>query len=167
MNEAFDFRKFTELIVFFLILATTIHAQDFRDVEGDRGTGRNTLPMMFPAVSRVTMVLFLPLWTSLVVAFCKPSIWLGAVYISLSLVVGVRFFVFRRCEDDKWSYFVYNVSIGIFSSLALLISLSKVWLSFTILHLCLFKNQGHEEPNPNSLTPVPTPESVNPRFRSS
>jgi 1,4-dihydroxy-2-naphthoate octaprenyltransferase len=110
MAKVFDFKRFTELIVFFLILATTVHAQDFQDVDGDREVGRNTLPMMFPTLSRVTMLLLLPLWTTLVISFCHPPLLLGVVYLLLSLIVGVRFFVFRRSEDDEWTYFVYNVS---------------------------------------------------------
>ncbi|KAJ2927761.1 hypothetical protein H1R20_g9331, partial [Candolleomyces eurysporus] len=127
ITEVFNFAKYTELIVFFLILVTTIHAQDFQDIEGDRETGRNTLPMMFPVLSRVTMLLFLPLWTTLVANFCNPPIWLGTLYLALSLIVGVRFFVYRRSQDDEWTYFAYNI-----------------WLSFTILHLCLYKTQRHE-----------------------
>ncbi|KAF8993244.1 hypothetical protein BDQ17DRAFT_1453433 [Cyathus striatus] len=46
-----------------IIIFTTIHAQDFSDVDGDRTLGRVTFPMYAPELSRVTILVAPPLWS--------------------------------------------------------------------------------------------------------
>ncbi|KAK0445795.1 hypothetical protein EV421DRAFT_293005 [Armillaria borealis] len=90
-----------------LIVLTTIHAQDFQDVPGDRIQGRKTLPIVAPAASRISMILLLLMW----------SMWLGAISTALSrvflvsaaIVVGGRFMLFRTVSADRLSYILYNV----------------------------------------------------------
>ncbi|PBK68618.1 hypothetical protein ARMSODRAFT_988745 [Armillaria solidipes] len=90
-----------------LIVLTTIHAQDFQDVPGDRIQGRKTLPIVAPTASRICMILLL-MW----------SMWLGAIsqtavaqvfLISAAIVVGGRFMLFRTVPADRISYILYNV----------------------------------------------------------
>ncbi|KAK0229465.1 hypothetical protein EDD85DRAFT_973084 [Armillaria nabsnona] len=90
-----------------LIVLTTIHAQDFQDVPGDRIQGRKTLPIVAPTASRISMILLL-MW----------SVWLGAIsqtviaqffLISAAIVVGGRFILFRTVPADRISYILYNV----------------------------------------------------------
>ncbi|PBK87813.1 hypothetical protein ARMGADRAFT_1085142 [Armillaria gallica] len=90
-----------------LIVLTTIHAQDFQDVPGDRMQGRKTLPIVAPTASRISMILLL-MW----------SMWLGAIsqtivarifLISAAIVVGGRFMLFRTVPADRLSYILYNV----------------------------------------------------------
>ncbi|RXW15721.1 hypothetical protein EST38_g10133 [Candolleomyces aberdarensis] len=126
LAEILDWKKFPELIVFALVIATTVHTQDFQDVEGDREIGRNTVPMMFPVSSRFLLLFLLPLWTTFIAAFSSPPIWLGAVYYGLSLVVAVRCVLYRSPKDDAWTNFFYSW-----------------WLSCTLLHLCFYKRQAN------------------------
>ncbi len=90
-----------------LIVLTTIHAQDFQDVPGDRIQGRKTLPIVAPTASRISMILLL-MW----------SMWLGVIsqtvlaqifLISAAVVVGGRFMLFRTVPADRLSYILYNV----------------------------------------------------------
>ncbi|KAG7439168.1 uncharacterized protein BT62DRAFT_1081744 [Guyanagaster necrorhizus] len=89
-----------------LIVLTTIHAQDFQDVPGDRIQGRKTLPIVAPVGSRISMILFLLTW----------SMWLGALSTALShifllsaaVIVGSRFLLFRSVPSDRLSYILYN-----------------------------------------------------------
>ncbi len=90
-----------------LIVLTTIHAQDFQDVPGDRIQGRKTLPIVAPTASRISMILLL-MW----------SMWLGTIsqtavarifLISTAIVVGGRFMLFRTVPADRLSYILYNV----------------------------------------------------------
>lgn len=90
-----------------LIVLTTIHAQDFQDVPGDRIQGRKTLPIVAPAGSRISMILLLLMW----------SMWLGPIstalcrgfLLSAAIVVGGRFMLFRTVSADRLSYILYNV----------------------------------------------------------
>ncbi|KAJ7671829.1 hypothetical protein B0H17DRAFT_1244713 [Mycena rosella] len=45
------------------IFATTIHAQDFKDVDGDSAIGRRTIPIVFPSIARYTVIVPLTLWS--------------------------------------------------------------------------------------------------------
>ncbi|KAF5335677.1 hypothetical protein D9611_009692 [Ephemerocybe angulata] len=123
--ETLNYRNFPELTIFFFVISTTIHAQDFQDVEGDREIGRNTIPMMLPNVSRISMPILLPLWSVIIISLCHPPAWLAAIYLGLSMVVGFRFFLMREVKHDEWSYVLYNA-----------------WLSLTIVHMGLYKRQA-------------------------
>ncbi|KAJ6546377.1 UbiA prenyltransferase family [Mycena sp. CBHHK59/15] len=92
-----------------LLIFTTIHTQDFSDIEGDRANGRVTLPIYAPKVSRIYTFLALGVW----------SVGLGRVWdlgpssqillCGLGLVIGWRFYSFRTASDDTKTYIAYNV----------------------------------------------------------
>ncbi|KAF5344479.1 hypothetical protein D9758_014139 [Tetrapyrgos nigripes] len=44
------------------IFATTIQAQDFKDIPGDRMIGRRTLPIVLPDIARETLMIALLFW---------------------------------------------------------------------------------------------------------
>ncbi|KAJ2918911.1 hypothetical protein MD484_g1507, partial [Candolleomyces efflorescens] len=125
LSETLHWKNFPELTIFFFVIITTIHAQDFQDVDGDREVGRNTIPMILPEISRISMPIVLPLWSVIIVALCHPPSWLAAVFVGLSMVIGFRFLLMRRVQDDKFSYILYNA-----------------WLSLTIVHMGLYKRQA-------------------------
>ncbi|KAK0477956.1 hypothetical protein IW261DRAFT_1338127 [Armillaria novae-zelandiae] len=118
-----------------LIVLTTIHAQDFQDVPGDRIQGRKALPIVAPTTSRISMILLL-VW----------SMWLGAIsqavvaqifLVLVAIVVGGRFMLFRTVPADRISYILYNVScFPIYDLLSNRYEL-QVWLSsaqFQLFH---------------------------------
>jgi hypothetical protein len=89
----------------------TIHAQDFADAEGDRMSGRRTLPIVAPEGSRIYMLCILPL-LSLGLAY----IWsLGpicsALFVTAGIAVGLRYYLFRDEACDEATYRLYNVRI--------------------------------------------------------
>ncbi|KAG1731805.1 UbiA prenyltransferase family [Suillus paluster] len=53
-----------------LDILLTVHAQDFADVNGDRNSGRRTLPIVAPEGSRIYMICVLPL-----LSFALASFW--------------------------------------------------------------------------------------------
>ncbi|KAL1751273.1 UbiA prenyltransferase family-domain-containing protein [Schizophyllum commune] len=58
------------VILTVLIQATTLHAQDFRDMAGDAVIGRKTLPMILPrALARWGIGILLLTWSTILVAF--------------------------------------------------------------------------------------------------
>ncbi|KAJ6580407.1 UbiA prenyltransferase family [Mycena vulgaris] len=91
-----------------LIVLTTIHAQDFSDIEGDMAAGRVTLPIYAPKGSRIFTALALGVW----------SVGLGHIWdigpssqlflVVIGGTVGWRFFQFRTVADDGKTYVAYN-----------------------------------------------------------
>ncbi|VDC04846.1 unnamed protein product [Peniophora sp. CBMAI 1063] len=65
------------------IFASTIHAQDFKDTEGDRAIGRQTIPIMLPAYARLTVIIPLFLWSSGLSVFWQLNPMLGLLFIAL------------------------------------------------------------------------------------
>lgn len=73
------------------VLASTLHAQDFKDVSGDRLTGRCTLPIIFPFGARLSVALGIPLWS-----ICLSRVWRldplsASAFVLYSAYTGVRF----------------------------------------------------------------------------
>ena len=93
-----------------LIVGTTVHAQDFRDEEGDRQQGRRTIPIVFPKAGRGSMLAVLLLWTAIVNGVWHTPTPIFASMALLALWVGLRFIFLRTQAEDRFSYLLYNVS---------------------------------------------------------
>ncbi|KAI5120554.1 hypothetical protein M0805_000282 [Coniferiporia weirii] len=93
--------------------ASTIQAEDFKDIKGDRLIGRKTLPIVAPTIARPTLMLGLLAWSiSLSTLWCLSTI--GALaFIALALLVGIRFVVLDTIEADQRSYYLYNVWLSV------------------------------------------------------
>jgi len=91
------------------IILTTIHAQDFKDMLGDAATGRTTLPIAYPALSRVATAFFLIAWSWGVSRTWKLDDVMAAVMGILALVPGVSFITRTNASADKVSFYWYNV----------------------------------------------------------
>jgi len=97
------------IIIISSILATTIQAQDFQDVDGDKSVGRKTLPIVFPNLSRYTPMISLFFWS-----FYLTAIWeIGRIgtlaFYALAAIVGLRYYLLRTAKEDEISYCLYNV----------------------------------------------------------
>ncbi|KAI0092001.1 UbiA prenyltransferase family-domain-containing protein [Irpex rosettiformis] len=93
-----------------LIIGTTIHAQDFRDVEGDKLKGRTTLPILLPRGSRWSVFLLVLGWSVVLAGWASTvHLTLKIAYMALGVWVGSIFVLRERIEDDRWSYDAYNV----------------------------------------------------------
>ncbi|KAJ4469250.1 UbiA prenyltransferase family [Lentinula aciculospora] len=93
-----------------LIIFTTIHAQDFRDDEGDALLGRRTFTLSFPIFSRITMPILLAAWSIALYLFSEANRALMLAFVVLGAVTGVRFLTLKSAKDDRLSYLYYNVS---------------------------------------------------------
>ncbi|KAF9223003.1 hypothetical protein BS17DRAFT_782938 [Gyrodon lividus] len=95
------------------VFASTLHAQDFKDVSGDRLTGRRTLPTIFPVASRISIALGIPLWS-----ICLSLVWnldllSSAAFIAYSCFTGVRFVLYQKVDDDRRSCKFYSLWLSI------------------------------------------------------
>jgi 4-hydroxybenzoate polyprenyltransferase len=67
----------------FCIMATTLQAQDLRDIEGDKAKGRQTLPIAWsPKVTRWSAAGFIILWS-----IFAPMLW-DCRFLGFSVVIG-------------------------------------------------------------------------------
>ena len=106
-----DFYGAFSISVIAAILATTIQAQDFQDVIGDKAVGRYTLPIAFPNFSRYTPLVTLFMWSVYLTTMWEITTPAGVGFTFLGIVVGIRYYFWRSTKDDEWSYFLYNVSL--------------------------------------------------------
>ncbi|KAG1874916.1 UbiA prenyltransferase family-domain-containing protein [Suillus subluteus] len=93
--------------------ATTLHAQDFKDEEGDRLTGRRTLPTIFPKAARFSMMVGIPLWSFGLSYIWKLDTLSTAAFIAYGAFVGSRFVMYNTVGADKQSCKFYSVSRNI------------------------------------------------------
>ncbi|KAG2102856.1 UbiA prenyltransferase family [Suillus discolor] len=94
-----------------LVVLLTVQAQDFADVNGDRRSGRRTLPIIAPEGSRIYMLCALPL-----ISFALASVWsLGPLssllFVSMGSWAGIRYYLFRDEIRDEANYRLYNIWI--------------------------------------------------------
>ncbi|KAF7314811.1 Integral membrane protein [Mycena kentingensis (nom. inval.)] len=97
-----------------MIHLTTGHAQDFRDVSGDRAVKRKTLPMLLPSpVARWSLAWLLLLWSQILTTVWAPPFWMNMVLFSLAAATGVRFIraakPYPREAADAAAYWWYNM----------------------------------------------------------
>jgi hypothetical protein len=92
------------------IILTTIHTQDYKDVPGDTAAGRVTLPIAYPALSRVVTAFFLIAWSWGISRTWRVDDVTAAVMGVLALFVGVSFVARTDPRADKVSFYWYNVS---------------------------------------------------------
>ena len=90
-------------------MATTGHAQDFKDVCGDRAVGRRTIPIAYPHIARITVLVGTCSWSLILASVWSLHPWITAAFTSLALLVGYRFLIFNTTADDQVSFYWYNV----------------------------------------------------------
>ncbi|KAH8120717.1 UbiA prenyltransferase family-domain-containing protein [Phellopilus nigrolimitatus] len=95
------------------IFATTIQAQDFKDTEGDRLVGRQTLPIIAPATARPTLLLALAAWSVGLSALWGLSTAVSLAFNVLAFAVGGRFVAFHSMKADQHSFYLYNVWLSV------------------------------------------------------
>ncbi|KIK51151.1 hypothetical protein GYMLUDRAFT_234316 [Collybiopsis luxurians FD-317 M1] len=99
-----------------LLIASTIHVQDFRDIDGDRIQGRLTLPVLIPSLSRYLTFALLVLWSIELVLFWKSPLIIIIGFVFLGIYVGGRIVIQRSKFEDTVSLRYYMVRV--LSSLA-------------------------------------------------
>ncbi|KAF8125422.1 UbiA prenyltransferase family-domain-containing protein [Boletus edulis] len=91
------------------VFTSTVHCQDFKDVEGDRLTGRRTVPIMFPIASRLVVGLGLPIWSYLLCCIWDIDWLCTLAFVAYGCFVGGRFLCLRTRDADKRSCKYYSV----------------------------------------------------------
>jgi 4-hydroxybenzoate polyprenyltransferase len=92
------------------VFATTLHAQDFKDEEGDRLTGRRTLPTIFPKAARFSMMIGVPLWSYGLSCVWRIDALSTTAFVVYGAFVGTRFVLYDTVGADKQSCKYYSVS---------------------------------------------------------
>ncbi|KAI0318528.1 UbiA prenyltransferase family-domain-containing protein [Amylostereum chailletii] len=90
------------------LILTTIQAQDFPDVEGDRALGRMTFPIYAPELSRVVTIFATMTWSALLCWWWVVGPISTVAFVTFGTYVGLRYFVRRTVEEDKRSYLIFN-----------------------------------------------------------
>ncbi|KAF7300857.1 S-adenosyl-L-methionine-dependent methyltransferase [Mycena kentingensis (nom. inval.)] len=91
------------------IFATTIYAQDFRDVVGDAEICRTTIPLRFGYSARPALLLGILAWSVLLSLVWELDLYTTAGLIALGAWAGGRFVLWTSVEEDRRSYFWYNI----------------------------------------------------------
>jgi 4-hydroxybenzoate polyprenyltransferase len=91
------------------VFTSTVHCQDFKDVEGDRLTGRLTVPIMFPVASRLVVGLGLPIWSYILCCIWDVDWFCTIAFVAYGCFVGGRFLCLRTRDADKRSCKYYSL----------------------------------------------------------
>ncbi|KAJ7186133.1 UbiA prenyltransferase family, partial [Mycena filopes] len=91
------------------IFATTIHAQDFKDTDGDRAIGRRTIPIVLPSIARYTVMVPLMMWSIGLAFVWRLSLLTSIIFVSLAFSVGARYIVSSTVHADQVAFYWYNV----------------------------------------------------------
>ncbi|KAL9708945.1 hypothetical protein Ac2012v2_007761 [Leucoagaricus gongylophorus] len=91
-----------------LVILSTIHVQDFPDVEGDAALNRKTIPIVAPVMSRPLTSIVIACWSIYSAFTWSMGIGCSGVFFSVGLTVAARLYFLRTTSDDKMTYIVYN-----------------------------------------------------------
>ena len=92
------------------IFATTIHTQDFKDVEGDRAVGRRTIPIVFGEAAKYTVLFPLLAWSVGLSVFWVLDYATAMVFTALATYVGVLYLRAKTVSEYQVAFYWYNVS---------------------------------------------------------
>ncbi|KAJ7780307.1 UbiA prenyltransferase family-domain-containing protein [Mycena maculata] len=98
-----------------LLIATTIHVQDFRDEAGDRKQGRITFPVVLPEFSRRMTLVLVMTWSFGLGAFWASGLTVlaSATFVGLGLYIGLRVMFQRTEPEDKVTLQLYMLWLSI------------------------------------------------------
>lgn len=126
-NYSLDLTAIVALLLSGTIIFTTIHAQDFADCEGDKQSGRRTLPIVAPIGARIYMMVALVAWSVLLTHVWGLGPCVGLVLSMMGGLVGRRYYLFREISQDEKSYVLYNVSFAFcWASFAVVVMVTDV-----------------------------------------
>ncbi len=108
-KHAMDYVSVTAVIISGMLIFTTIQAQDFPDVEGDKALGRMTFPIYAPEFSRVFTLVATIVWSMFLSWFWEVGPISTAFLVCFGTYIGMRYYLWRTLEADKKSYLIFNV----------------------------------------------------------
>ena len=92
------------------MFVTTSHAQDFKDVIGDKLVGKHTFPIEYPTASRIAMFTTV-FWSVLLTIIWRLSIPVAIIFNVVGLILPMRLWGKRDIKADQRSYYMYCVRI--------------------------------------------------------
>ncbi|KAK6996941.1 S-adenosyl-L-methionine-dependent methyltransferase [Favolaschia claudopus] len=95
------------------IFATTIFAQDFRDVVGDKLINRDTIPLRFGNPSRTFLLAGVVAWSIGLSCIWEIDRYSAVAFTMLGFYAGARFVRYTTIEEDRKSYFYYNIWVSV------------------------------------------------------
>lgn len=108
-TRTLDHVSWIAILISGALIFTTIHTQDFPDVEGDAKLGRVTFPIYAPEAARLFTVCVMPAWSLFLCRFWKMNMAMGAAFCTLGAITGFRFYWWRTQEHDARSYVIFNI----------------------------------------------------------
>lgn len=99
----------TWLILLSVVISTTIQFQDLYDQKGDAIRGRRTIPLVAgDGLARLTITIPIAIWS-----WVCPAFWglepLGFILpVALGMFITFRLYRYRRVEEDKKSFVIWN-----------------------------------------------------------
>ncbi|KAF7288868.1 S-adenosyl-L-methionine-dependent methyltransferase [Mycena indigotica] len=117
-KTSLDPRCWRAILLSGLLFATTIYAQDFRDVVGDAELRRDTIPLRFGAQARPFLMASVVLWSIALSWIWQLDTFTATAFVVLGAFAGGRFVLKTTIDDDRRSYFWYNVGYPLFSNIA-------------------------------------------------
>ena len=112
-NHAMDYVSVTAVIISGMLIFTTIQAQDFPDVEGDKALGRMTFPIYAPEFSRLFTLVATIVWSMFLSWFWEVGPISTAFLVCFGAYIGMRYYLWRTLEADKKSYLIFNVRLNL------------------------------------------------------
>jgi len=89
------------------MILSTIHVQDFPDVQGDTVQNRITIPILVPVKSRILTSTLIIFWSIYMGFIWRVGIWCSGVLLAVGLVIAWRLWFLRTTSEDKRSYVLY------------------------------------------------------------
>ncbi|KAF9556098.1 hypothetical protein CPC08DRAFT_670284, partial [Agrocybe pediades] len=108
-----DATALTALMISALVILTTISAQDFADVNGDKMSNRRTFPLIAPVASRWYIFIAVTFWSSMLTVAWDLGPISGGLFLAFGTYVGSRYFRLRDIQSDRSSYALYNIWLAI------------------------------------------------------
>ena len=109
-SNGLDIISLKALVYNSLMILSTIHVQDFPDVEGDTAQNRKTIPILAPVISRILTSAMIIFWSIYMGFIWRVGIWCSGVLLAVGLVIAWRLWFLRTTSEDRISYVIYNVS---------------------------------------------------------
>jgi hypothetical protein len=125
------------------IIFTTIHAQDFRDDEGDKLLGRKTFTLAYPEFARITMPFTLIFWSLVLLMTSSTNVYVLYGMLTLALYTGLRFLTLQDAREDRHSYLLYNVSFNFLAFTLPIDRALQIWLCLAHVGLSGLQLETH------------------------
>ncbi|PCH34874.1 hypothetical protein WOLCODRAFT_79171 [Wolfiporia cocos MD-104 SS10] len=109
MGRELDTVSKSAVVISGLLILTTIHAQDFADVEADAASGRVTFPIYAPRLSRLVTLTTAVAWSLGLSWYWKIGPTFEWMFIAMGTAIGLRYFFYRTRKADQLSYILFNV----------------------------------------------------------